>query len=228
VTYVKICGCRTVEEALAARDAAADFIGVVFAESPRRVSPEAARQIAEALGRDGPTSMQCRGGLQSSRSTAFLPAPWERLLATKRPLLVGVFEGQSAVEVESIAVRAEIDVVQLHGDAPLDALPRQLPLIRAVETAEGATIVFDAPPLAICLLDSSRGRGRVGDWDALAAIASRMPVILAGGLTPENVAEAVRRVRPLGVDVSTGVETAGRKDAAKMRAFVAAAKGAMN
>jgi len=228
VTYVKICGCRTVEEALAARDAGADFVGLVFAESPRRVSPDTARQIAEALGRDGPTSMQCRGGLQSSRSPAFLPAPWERLLATKRPLLVGVFEGQSAVEVESIAVRAEIDVVQLHGDAPLDALPRQLPLIRAVETAEGATIVFDAPPLAICLLDSSRGRGRVGDWDALAAIASRMPVILAGGLTPENVAEAVRRVRPWGVDVSTGVETAGRKDAAKMRAFVAAAKGAMN
>jgi len=80
----------------------------------------------------------------------------------------------------------------------------------------------------MCMVDSSRGRGRVGDWDALAAIASRMPVILAGGLTPENVAEAVRRVRPWGVDVSTGVETAGRKDAAKMRAFVAAAKGAMN
>jgi phosphoribosylanthranilate isomerase len=233
VTYVKICGCRTVEEALAARDAGADFIGLVFAESPRRVSPETARQIAEALGRDAPTPMECRGGLQSSRylpkepSIALLPAPWERLLATKRPLLVGVFEGQSANEVKSISERAGIDVVQLHGDAPVDGLPRQLPLIRAVETAESATIVFDSPPVAICLLDSSRGRGMRGDWDALAAVASRLPVILAGGLTPENVAEAVRRVRPWGVDVSSGVETVGRKDAAKMRAFVAAAKGAI-
>ena len=226
MTYVKICGCRTVQEALAARDAGADFIGLVFAESPRRVSPEAARQIAEALGCDGPTSMQCRGGLQSSRSPAFLPAPWERLLATKRPLLVGVFEGQSAGEVESIAKIAGIDVVQLHGDAPLDDLAARWPVIRAIDAP-----LVDNPAMSgrvMCMVDSSRGRGRVGDWDALAAIASRMPVILAGGLTPENVAEAVRRVRPWGVDVSTGVETAGRKDAAKMRAFVAAAKGAMN
>jgi len=78
----------------------------------------------------------------------------------------------------------------------------------------------------MCLLDSSRGRGRRGDWESLAKVASRMPVILAGGLTPENVAGAARRVRPWGVDVSSGVETAGRKDAAKMREFVAAAKGA--
>ena len=226
MTYVKICGCRTVQEALAARDAGADFIGLVFAESPRRVSPEAARQIAEALGCDVPAPMQCRGGLQSSRSTAFLPAPWERLLATKRPLLVGVFEGQSVGEVESIAKIAGIDVVQLHGDAPLDDLAARWPVIRAIDAP-----LVDNPAMSgrvMCMVDSSRGRGRVGDWDALAAIASRMPVILAGGLTPENVAEAVRRVRPWGVDVSTGVETAGRKDAAKMRAFVAAAKGAMN
>ena len=226
MTYVKICGCRTVEEALAARDAGADFVGLVFAESRRRVSPETAREVADALGCDGPTSMQCRGGLQSSRSPAFLPAPWERLLAAKRPLLVGVFEGQSVGEVESIAKIAGIDVVQLHGDAPLDDLAARWPVIRAIDAP-----LVDNPAMSgrvMCMVDSSRGRGRVGDWDALAAIASRMPVILAGGLTPENVAEAVRRVRPWGVDVSTGVETAGRKDAAKMRAFVAAAKGAMN
>jgi phosphoribosylanthranilate isomerase len=233
LTYVKICGCRTVEEALAARDAGADFVGLVFAESPRRVSPETARQIAEALGCDVPTPMECRGGLQSSRylskepSTALLPAPWERLLATKRPLLVGVFEDQSAADVESIAARAGIDVVQLHSGAPLDALPQRFPVIKAVESAESADIVFDAPQPTIYLLDGSRGQGRRGDWDALAAVASQMPVILAGGLTPENVAEAVRRVQSWGVDVSSGVETAGRKDAAKMRAFVAAAKGAI-
>ena len=221
MTYVKICGCRTVEEALAARDAGADFIGLVLAKSPRRVSPETARRVGDALGCAGPSptaeAAARRGGV----------AQLERLLAAKRPLLVGVFEGQSAVEVESAAVRAGIDVVQLHGDAPLDALPQRFPIIRAVESAKSEDIALDAPPLAICLLDSSRGRGISGDWDALAEVASRMPVVLAGGLTPENVADAVRRLRPWGVDVSSGVETAGRKDAAKMRAFVAAAKGAI-
>jgi len=227
MTYVKICGCRSVEEALAARDAGADFIGLVFAESPRRVSVDTARRIAEALGRDRPTPMECRGGLQSSRYP-LLPAPLEHLLTTKRPLLVGVFEGQSASEVESISERAGIDVAQLHGDVPLDDLPERLPVIWAVEAEDSVSAVLHASQSAICLLDGSRGRGRRGDWDSFAAVASKMPVILAGGLTPENVAEAVRRVRPWGVDVSSGVETAGGKDATKMRAFVAAAKGAKN
>jgi phosphoribosylanthranilate isomerase len=97
----------------------------------------------------------------------------------------------------------------------------------AIDTTEGMSADLNSVPLSPLLLDSSRGRGMRGDWDALAAVASRLPVILAGGLTPENVAEAVRRVRPWGVDVSSGVETVGRKDAAKMRAFVAAAKGAI-
>ena len=216
MTYVKICGCRTVEEALAARDAGADFIGLVFAKSPRRVSPETARRIAGAL------------GPKAARSTTVAvdgAGRLERLLAAKRPLLVGVFEGQSAAEVESTASRAGIDVVQLHGKAPFDYLARRWPAIRAIDASS-----VDRPVASggiMCILDSSRGCGKRGDWDALAAVASRMPVILAGGLTPENVAEAVRRVRPWGVDTSSGVETAGRKDAAKMREFVAAAKGAI-
>jgi len=219
VTYVKICGCRTVEEALAARDAGADFVGVVFAESPRRVSPGTARRIAEALGCAGPTPTAdvagCRGGV----------AELENLLAIRRPLLVGVFEGQSSVKVEALSARAGIDVAQLHGGARFDELAARRPVIRAIDASS-----FDHPAVSgrvMCMIDGSRGRGKRGDWDALAAVTSRIPVILAGGLTPENVAEAVRRLRPWGVDVSSGVETVGRKDAAKMRAFVAAAKGAI-
>ncbi|MGA2286623.1 MAG: N-(5'-phosphoribosyl)anthranilate isomerase, partial [Dehalococcoidia bacterium] len=79
-------------------------------------------------------------------------------------------------------------------------------------------------PGVLYMLDGSRGRGRLGDWDAIAELASRVPLMLAGGLMPDNVAEAIERVRPWGVDVSSGVETDGRKDATKMRAFVAAAK----
>jgi phosphoribosylanthranilate isomerase len=219
VTYVKICGCRTVEEALAARDAGADLIGLVFARSPRRVSPGTARRIAEALGCGRPAVVAEADGCSDGA------ARLERLLATRRPLLVGVFEGQSAARVESLAARTGIDVVQLHGVAHSDDLVARRPVISAIDTPSGERAASSGR--AMCILDGSRGRGRLGDWDALAAVTSRLPVILAGGLTPENVAEAVRRLRPWGVDVSSGVETDGRKDTVKMRAFVATAKGAM-
>jgi len=281
MTYVKICGVRSVAEARAARDAGADLIGVVFAESRRRVSVETAHEIVSALRPDAPTEIECSGGLQSSRRL-------EHLMAFKRPLFVGVFEGQTAAVVESIAERAGIDVLQLHGeDAPVDELVGRWPVIQAIEpgarishnmrgrdwkvSATGvigsvrrdwkaaatgvigsvrrdwkaaatgvigsvrrdwkvsATGVLGGVHVGsgvLYMFDGSRGRGRLGDWDAIAALASRVPLMLAGGLMPDNVAEAIERVRPWGVDVSSGVETDGRKDATKMRAFVAAAKAA--
>jgi phosphoribosylanthranilate isomerase len=226
VTYVKICGVQSVAEALAARDAGADFVGVVFAESRRRVSAETAREIADALGHGNQAAPPAAPHVVEDGATRL-----ERLLAAERPLLVGVFEGQTAAEIESIAAAARIDVLQLHGeDMPVDELAARWPVIRAVELKPGAGAQlsdFADNPGIMCMLDGSRGRGRLGEWDSLADIASLRPVILAGGLTPENVAEAVRRLRPWGVDVSSGVETAGRKDAAKMRDFVAAAKGAV-
>lgn len=220
MTYVKICGCRSVEEALAARDAGADFIGLVFAASPRRISVETAKRIVDGLESAALTSNVRSGGLQSSSHSRL---SWEHLLATKRPLLVGVFDGQSAGEVESIADRSGMDVVQLHRCEP-SGLSSRFPLIVAVENPEELNRAGDE----MLLLDGSRGRGKRGDWESLTAIASKRPVILAGGLTPENVAEAIRRVRPWAVDVSSGVETNGRKDATKIQAFVAAAKGALD
>jgi phosphoribosylanthranilate isomerase len=222
VTYVKICGCRSEADALVAAEAGADFVGFVFAESPRRISPDTARQIAEALGR---TPVGGGGRLQSSRYP--LPESWERLLATKRPLLVGVFEAQGAADVDSIAARAGIDIAQIHGaPSSLAAFSNRLPVIEAIDIDADPGADLDPSPSSLFLLDSSRGHGKRADWRLAAEIAGRLPVILAGGLTPENVAEAVRAVRPWGVDVSSGVETGGRKDAAKIRAFVAAAKGA--
>ncbi len=209
---MKICGCRSPEDALAARDAGADLIGIVFAESRRRVTLETAREIARALRphRDAPDGL----------------VDLERLLANGSPLLVGVFEGQSAAEVERLARLAGVDVVQLHGDVDDTGLLKRWPVIRAVEIADDESPLSASTTPAMWLVDSSRGHGRLGDWGAIAALASRVPLMLAGGLTPENVAEAVQRVRPWGVNVSSGVEAAGRKDAAKMRAFVAAAKSA--
>ena len=215
MTYVKICGVQSVAEALAAKNAGADFIGVVFAESQRRVSVETAREIAQALGSSHYPSTPpiAENGV----------ARLERLLMAKRPLLVGVFEGQTAAQIRSLAERANIDVVQLHGENGLvDELASRWPVIWAVNSQMGD---LASNPKVLCMLDASRGRGWLGDWESLAKIARRMPFILAGGLTAENVAEAVGRLRPWGVDVSSGIETAGRKDAAKIQEFVLAAKG---
>lgn len=215
MTHVKICGVQSVPDALAASEAGADFVGVVFAQSPRRVSIETAREIADALG--GTCYVESRAGEVGVRQL-------ERLLEAKRPALVGVFDAQTAGEIESAVEGAGIDVVQLHGcDLPWFA--SRLPVIKAVETAAEVKADNDSSML---LLDGSRGRGRRGDWESLAGPSCRRPFILAGGLTPENVGDVVRRLHPWGVDVSSGVETDGRKDAAKMREFVRAAKGAID
>ncbi len=221
MTYVKICGCRSVEEALAARDAGADFIGLVFAEGRRRVSVDTARRIAGALCGD---RLSMTTDLDASCGVAHR---LQRLLSARRPLLVGVFEGQSAGEVESIVERTGIDAVQLHG-RPLSSPSVRVPIIRAVEGEDALDEMSEWDDSSLVLFDGSRGRGKRGDWDSLAATASKMPFILAGGLTPENVAEAIRRIGPWAVDVSSGVETGGRKDAQKIQAFIATAKEAIH
>ena len=213
MTYVKICGVQSVGEALAARDAGADLVGVVFAESRRRLTVETARAIGESLG--GGAQLRLVDGEDGAERL-------ERLLEAKRPSLVGVFEGQAQEEIESIAARAGLDALQLHGEeAPVEELAGKWPVIRALDPDDLA-VRRDV----LLMLDGSRGRGRLGDWAALAEVASSMRFILAGGLTVENVGEAIRRLHPWGVDVSSGVETGGRKDPAKMREFVWAAKGA--
>ncbi len=222
MTLVKICGIREPAHALAAAEAGADFVGLVFAESRRRVSVEEARAIARALGE--PLAVAARGA-----------EGIEALLRQKRPLVVGVFANADAQTINRTADAVGLDLVQLSGDEPwemCDKLSR--PVLKAVKVKDGTSaeeIIAALRPGAVLLLDSHAegalgGTGRPFDWSVAVEVARRFPIVLAGGLTPVNVGEAVRRVCPWAVDVSTGVETDGVKDVAKIRAFITAVQEA--
>jgi phosphoribosylanthranilate isomerase len=241
---VKICGCRSVEQALWAADAGADFVGLVFAESRRRVDVEEASEIVRALGTPlGEREMESPPALYRGESAGLRSwfeqgaAALERLLARKRPLIVGVFADNDPEEVNEVADECGIDLIQLSGVEPWGAcLLANRQVIRTVHVAasdgaESALARMQTGSAMALLLDAAHetargGTGRTLDWNVAAAIAKSTPVWLAGGLTPDNVALAVQTVRPWCVDVSSGVETDGAKDEAKVRAFVRAAKEA--
>lgn len=155
------------------------------------------------------------------------------VLKKKHPkiTLVGVFVNSSVDEVKNILDVCSLDFAQLHGDETPEIFSRLAP--RAFKAFRGipANITgYERHDVPALLLDASvkgvyGGSGVTADWSAAAELAKRYPLLLAGGLTPENVAEAVRQVKPWGVDVASGVETApGEKDAAKMSAFVQAVR----
>jgi phosphoribosylanthranilate isomerase len=243
MTRVKICGCRSVDQALAAADADADFVGIMFAESRRKVSLEDASEIVRALGT--PLSeMEQVSPPALYRTEAADLGSWfghgagalERLLERKRPLTVGVFAGNDPDEINEIVDECGLDLVQLSGGEPWGAcLLANRQVIKAVhlrgdDTPELAMARMEAGSAMAVLLDRADeaafgGTGKALEWRLARAIAAAMPVWLAGGLTPDNVSEAIRTVRPWCVDVSSGVETEGVKDVAKIRAFVSAAKG---
>jgi phosphoribosylanthranilate isomerase len=243
MTIVKICGVRSSEVALEAAKAGADMIGLMFAESRRKVTPQECYDICEAIRgmerrQQPPVSFEAPD-VGEVRGLSWFGA-WSEAIETAlwrwRPLLVGVFADQPAHEVNEIAEAAGLDLVQLSGGEGIDFVRKiERPVLSAVHV--GATTepsdVFDVisgSPAAGVLLDTASpgargGTGQSFDWDIARSIARRLPFLLAGGLNPENVAEAIATVAPWGVDVSTGVETGGTKDAEKVRAFVRAAKG---
>ena len=219
MTLVKICGLREPAHALAAAEAGADFIGLVFAKSRRRVTLDEARAIVHALGEP---LAAAGGGAESI----------EALLRRKRPLVVGVFTDADAETINRTAEAVGLDLVQLSGDELWEMCGKlSRPVLKAIRVKDDTSaeeIIAALRPGAIPLLDTYAedalgGTGRPFDWSVAAAVARRFPIVLAGGLTPENVGEAVRRVCPWAVDVSSGVETAGVKDVGKIRAFIAAA-----
>jgi phosphoribosylanthranilate isomerase len=242
MTLVKICGLRDPETALAAAEAGADFIGLVFAESKRRVTPQECHDVVQALkakrtqGPDAAFDGPSRGDVSARSWFGVWADAIEQSAARWRPLIVGVFADMGADEVNDIAEAAGLDLVQLSGgesDAFVSRIER--PVIRAIHVKAGMSEydVHDAavPGVSAALMldtasaEARGGTGEAFDWDLAAEVARRTPYLLAGGLTPENVGQAVEQVQPWAVDVSSGVETNGTKDIEKIRAFIRAAKG---
>jgi len=192
---VKICGITRIEDAEAAVAAGAGAIGFVFwPGSPRWIDPFRAARIRAAL-------------------PPFVTP-------------VGVFVNQPVDYVNGVAALVGLGAVQLHGDeTPADAARIRRPVLKALPLEAGAERAgswSDATVLLVDVHDPVRrgGTGRTIDWGAASALAARRPIVLAGGLTPSNVAEAVARVQPFGIDVSSGVERApGLKDPARIRAL---------
>ncbi len=251
MTRVKICGVRSVEAAVASAEAGADFVGLMFAESKRKVTPQECHDVVAALkdwrmkraeGRYGDAvEFAAPVAGEVARGASWYGAWSEALddaLMRWRPLIVGVFADQPVDDVLAIASAAGVDLVQLSGDENADYVARiELPVFKGLhvgETTDAMEILEAAVErrAAGLLLDTGSADGARGgtgltfDWAVAANVARRLPFLLAGGLTPENVGEAVEQVEPWGVDVSSGVESAGAKDIDKIRAFVRAAKGA--
>ena len=209
-TWIKICGTTCLEDALSAMEAGANALGFIFAPSKLQVSPEQAQEIISKL-----------------------PHAVER---------IGVFMNSTALEIADVVNKVDLTGIQMHGEESPAEVYSCLPknrrdhlrkiktilvkddLRRSFENYEDNTGMVDA-----WLLDSGAGSGRTFDWQiARAELDGRQrQFIIAGGLTPENVAEAIRVFHPWGVDVGSGVEReTGRKDPKKLKAFIAAVRKA--
>jgi phosphoribosylanthranilate isomerase len=200
--FAKICGITRVEDAQHAVAHGATALGFVFwPKSPRAVTTEQARAIVDTL----------PGAIAA----------------------VGVFVNASADDIRRIAAGARLSAVQLHGDESPD-LAREIagPVFRSATLADAEHVIREWPESATLLLDAADpvrrgGTGVTVDWTKAGAIARARRTVLAGGLTPANVAEAIALVRPFGVDVSSGVESApGIKNGDKVAAFLANARAA--
>ena len=213
--WIKICATTNLDDARAALDAGANALGFILTASPRQITPEKAAEIISAL----PPSVE----------------------------KIGVVVNESPEALAKLAADTGLTGLQLHGDEPAEQLPefrRALGLRKVIKTLQARELLVDSAKLDAylaqrksydgILLDSGSaaargGTGQTFDWNAMLPVVLRIkevaPVVIAGGLNPENVAEAVRLFDPCGVDVVSGVERAvGKKDEAKMRAFITAAR----
>jgi len=201
---VKICGITSVEDAQAVEQAGADAVGLMFYEgSPRHIALEQAKAIVDSL--------------------------------SNTIVRVGVFVNSEESFVRQAMEICTLNMLQFHGDETPEYCARfEIMTLKAIRVSDESSLKemerysADGFLLDAFSENSLGGTGETFNWElAKRATKSGRPIFLAGGLTSENVAEAVKAVRPFAVDVSSGVETEpGKKDAAKVRAFVAATKGA--
>ncbi len=200
-TWIKFCGCTAWSDVDLAIETGADAFGMIFASSPRQISLEAAAEIA------------------ARAAHAIEP--------------VAVFVNPARGEVETVNALFPRARLQFSGhESPQFVANYAERAIKAIHVQESTTSLAEAAgtfPYALLLLDSHHdglagGTGKRFAWEQAVAIANARRVVIAGGLTPENVAECLERVHPFGVDVRSGIETDGRKDRAKMQAFVRAVR----
>lgn len=197
MTRVKLCGLRTREDVAAAGALRPDYAGFILSAGFRRsVTPETVLRL--------------------------------RPLLPAETRVVGVVVNMSPAQAAALLETGVVDLLQLHGNETAEDVCRLQdktgkPLCRAftIRTAKDLAAA-EASPADTLLLDSGAGTGKTFDWSLLRGFSR--PFLLAGGLSPENVATAIAQLHPFGVDVSSGVETNGKKDPEKMRAFVLAAR----
>ena len=204
MTKIKICGIKTIDDALAAIDLSADLIGFNF-------YPKSPRYVEVGV---------CRGIMSKVRTIG-------------RVTCVGVFVNATVDEIHATMDTCGLRLAQLHGDETVEFMEslqeKSFKAFRGIPESVDGFARDDVPAF---LVDASvkglyGGSGVTADWDGAAELAKKYPLLLAGGLTPENVAEAIGRVKPWGVDVASGVEAApGKKDPGKMKAFVQAVRDA--
>lgn len=198
MTKIKMCGLRRPEDIEFANRVKPDYIGYVFAEKSKRyIAPEKAAELTKLLDGD------------------IVP--------------VGVFVDETMENVIAAVKMGAVKMVQLHGSESEDFVSelksRGIPVIKAFQVGAAEDIAAAERSCAdMVLLDSGKGSGQTFDWSLIGSI--RRPYLLAGGITAENAAQAIRQLRPFGVDASSCLETDGFKDIAKMKAFAQAVRSA--
>lgn len=195
MTKIKICGIQDIRHAMVAYEQGADYLGFVFAKSKRQVTPDQAKEIISAL-----------------------PADIDK---------VGVFVNQTYNEMKAIADFCGLTVLQLHGQESFEDYGQSIyPIIKSVSVKQSESIdTYVMPQADYLLFDTwhkkmAGGSGKTFDWNYLEQYNLEIPYFLAGGLNCQNVKVAVEKLKPYAVDVSSGVETDGHKDSAKIKAFI--------
>ena len=214
MTYIKICGIKNEDDALETVKAGADFIGLMFATSPRQVTTAQAVRVTAALKEKG-ARIGCVGVFVNEK------IPTVRKIVDTCHLDWVQLSGDESWEYCAELARPFIKAIRLNSSEPAESVKQQINKGEKIAGGQKHLIHLDT-----MVQDRYGGTGRTFDWNLAKPIAERFPVIIAGGLNPGNVGRAIKLIKPWGVDVSTGVETKGAKDMKKITKFIEAVREA--